>query len=137
VSTRVVITVADPGGEEHSVYFHHDGYPAGVAPRLLAALDWAWALPRFEGTEFAAALVAASKPGPADRRGQCHQGGSVSLSPGPHHHGDLAYQYRVTAGAGPLLVSAFVRDRGADDGLRLLFQGDLAAFCVYAGVTVP
>src|SRR3984893_7712164 len=31
-----------------TVYKHHDGYPAGAATAIEAALDHAWSLPRFE-----------------------------------------------------------------------------------------
>jgi hypothetical protein len=44
-----------------TVYKHHDGYPAGAAKAIGAALDFAWQLPRFEADEFAAAFVAANK----------------------------------------------------------------------------
>lgn len=44
-----------------TVYKHHDGYPKGAATAIEAALDFAWALPRFEADEFAAAFVAAGK----------------------------------------------------------------------------
>jgi hypothetical protein len=44
-----------------TVYKHMDGYPTGAAVALEAALDFAWALPRFEPDEFAASFVAAAK----------------------------------------------------------------------------
>jgi hypothetical protein len=44
-----------------TVYKHMDGYPSGAAKAIEAALDFAWALPRFEPDEYAAAFVAAAK----------------------------------------------------------------------------
>ena len=43
------------------VYKHHDGYPTGAADAIIAALEFAWPLPRYEHDEFAAAFVAANK----------------------------------------------------------------------------
>lgn len=39
------------------LYRHYDGYPEAVLPDLHKALPFAWTLPRFEATDFAAAIV--------------------------------------------------------------------------------
>jgi hypothetical protein len=85
MSTRAVITIKD-SSESFHVYQHCDGYPAGIADTLQNAVGRAWALPRFEACEFAAALVAANKSG----------AGNIYLSKGPRFHGDLDYAYIVT-----------------------------------------
>ena len=60
MSTRALYTFID-GDSTHHVYKHHDGYPEWAAKHIEAALPFAWALPRFEADEFAAAFVAANK----------------------------------------------------------------------------
>lgn len=84
MSTRCVITVID-NDERYAVYRHSDGDPSSVLPDLEGALPLAWALPRFEACEFAAAVVAAFKEG----------GGGIYLSTGADHHGDLEYHYEI------------------------------------------
>jgi hypothetical protein len=60
MSTRACYTFIDETEEVH-VYKHSDGYPTGAAEFIIAALEFAWPLPRFEADEFAAAFVAANK----------------------------------------------------------------------------
>jgi hypothetical protein len=62
MSTRAMYTFRNAdGSEEYHVYKHSDGYPTGAAEALVAALEHAWPLPRYEADEFAAAFVAANK----------------------------------------------------------------------------
>jgi hypothetical protein len=62
MSTRAMYTFRSAdGSEEHHVYVHSDGYPTGAAEKIVAALEYAWPLPRYEADEFAAAFVAANK----------------------------------------------------------------------------
>ena len=62
MSTRALYTFrSEDGSDEHHVYVHHDGYPTGAADKIVAALEFAWPLPRYEADEFAAAFVAANK----------------------------------------------------------------------------
>jgi hypothetical protein len=62
MSTRAMYTFRNAdGSEEFHVYKHSDGYPTGAAEALVAALDYAWPLPRYEADEFSAAFVAANK----------------------------------------------------------------------------
>lgn len=62
MSTRALYTFrSEDGSEEFHVYKHHDGYPTGAADAIVAALEFAWPLPRYEADEFAAAFVAANK----------------------------------------------------------------------------
>jgi hypothetical protein len=65
MSTRAIYTFADKEGEwtqgPFNVYKHSDGYPTGAAGALIAALQHAWPLPRYEADEFAAAFVAGNK----------------------------------------------------------------------------
>lgn len=88
MSTRSVITVKDNNDTFH-VYRHCYGYPRGehgVLATLAQALPFAWPLPRFEASDFAAAIVRAWKqPG----------GGNVYFTESFKVHGDLAYRYEV------------------------------------------
>jgi hypothetical protein len=62
MSTRGMFTFRSAdGSEEYHVYRHSDNYPTGAAEALVAALEFAWQLPRYEADEFAAAFVAANK----------------------------------------------------------------------------
>jgi hypothetical protein len=62
MSTRGMVTFRSAdGSEEHHVYVHSDMYPTGAADKIVAALEYAWQLPRYEADEFAAAFVAANK----------------------------------------------------------------------------
>lgn len=60
MSTRACYTFKDSSGSYH-VYKHCDGYPKGAANSIMAALPFAWSLPRYEADEFAAAFVCANK----------------------------------------------------------------------------
>jgi hypothetical protein len=93
MSTRAVYTFKDEYGEHH-VYKHCDGYPAGAARWIEAALTKAWPLPRFEADDFAAAFVAANHERPGDTR----------LTTGPQAHGDLAFNYIITKRDGALWI---------------------------------
>lgn len=96
MSTRCLISVSD-GAEEFHIYRHHDGYPAGphgVVATLKAAFPYAWPLPRFEASDFAAALI----------RGWKEKAGGIYLSEGADCHGDLEWLYVVTSKAGQLQI---------------------------------
>lgn len=60
MSTRAMYSFVDEH-ETHHVYKHHDGYPTGAAEWINAAVAFAWPLPRYEASDFAAAFVAANK----------------------------------------------------------------------------
>tara|TARA_R100000278_G_scaffold30669_1_gene28283 strand:- start:612 stop:1013 length:402 start_codon:yes stop_codon:yes gene_type:complete len=64
MGTRAIYIFEDEH-EEVAVYKHYDGYPQGAADFIEEAKAYAWAFPRFEADEFAAAFVAANK----DRKG--------------------------------------------------------------------
>lgn len=84
MGTRAVFTFKDED-QSFSVYTQYDGYPEGAAEFLTKALPFAWALPRFEPDEFAAAFVAANK----------EKGGSIRLTTGADAHVDLDYEYEI------------------------------------------
>ena len=85
-----------------------------MADHIYLATGHAWALPRFEAADFAAAYVRANKAG----------GGDIYFSKGPNRHGDLDYRYIVTWKAGAIRVDAIRRVDGPEgaqvDGSRLL-----------------
>jgi len=85
MSTRATYEFRDERGA-HTVYRHHDGYPAGGIQWIANAVPIAWPLPRFEADEFAASFIAGNK----DR------GGSVRLTSGRDAHGDTQYHYVVS-----------------------------------------
>ncbi len=100
MSTRALYTFKDEHGTFH-VYKHHDGYPSGAIAHIEAAKPHAWALPRFEADEFAAAFVTGNKP----------DGGSVRLMPsGPWRKvapGDIEYRYEITTSNGRLVIKGW------------------------------
>lgn len=135
MSTRAVYTFIDDDGRSYPVYKHHDGYPSGAAAHIRAALPYAWPLPRFEASEFAAAFVAGNKALP-DPKYPDSQGGGVYLTAGRSAHGDLEYAYEIS----------FKEDYGLQvrclaarwDGAYLFeekFCGSLDSFCAWTGMT--
>jgi hypothetical protein len=67
MSTRALYFFKDTFTPKYFVvYKHHDGYPSGAVEWICTARDSgrAWELPRWEGSDFAAAFVAANKHGP-------------------------------------------------------------------------
>lgn len=90
MSTRAVYTFVDDHSTIH-VYKHHDGYPEGGISFLLAAIEFAWVLPRFEADDFAAAFVRANKDGGGGVR-LC---GTGILEP-QHAACDAEYHYTLT-----------------------------------------
>lgn len=111
MSTRCTISVKG-GYDTFYIYRHSDGYPEGIhgVPATLAkVLPYAWPLPRFEGDDFAAAIVAAWKAG----------GGNIRFSSGHDAHSDTEYQYFITHNNGLQLK---IRDVYAD---KTIFDGSL------------
>ena len=89
MSTRSNIIVQDEYNRIQ-VYRHYDGYPEGVMPELIKALEFAWPLPRFEADDFAAAIVRAWKD---------EGGGHIRIDGNPKAfemvHGDTEYVYVI------------------------------------------
>ena len=116
MSTRSTLTVRDrkDGNEAYSIYRHSDGYPdtvAGVFATLPQALAYAWPLPRYEPSDFAAAIVAAWKQPARAYPGSTYisQGGNIYLTEGREAHGDTAYHYEIWPdGKGRLCVECFL-----------------------------
>ena len=90
MSTRAMYSFIDDGGKEcYHVYKHHDGYPVGALGFIKDTLERAWALPRYEADEFAAAFVVATKS---------MAGGTRLMESGPWKKVaacDIAYRYEV------------------------------------------
>jgi hypothetical protein len=103
MSTRAVYTFKDEDSS-YSVYKHYDGYPEGEGGGtgafgfIKAAKEFAWELPRFDASEFAAAFIAANKN---------KAGGDVYMTEGPQSHSDLSYAYQITRDGSNLLVKVF------------------------------
>ena len=106
MSTRAVYTFKDNHETIH-VYKHCDGYPEGGLSWIANARHFAWNLPRFEASDFAAAFVAANKE---DRRKSDYPntcGGDVRLTSATDPWdvaGDAEYHYTVTCVGGELMV---------------------------------
>lgn len=120
MSTRATITVHSPKGdafqESFTIYRHCDGYPEsehGVIAALQASQKYAWALPRFEANEFAAAVVCQMKQSAAAGDDKFGQGGNIYLTSGRDSHDDTDYHYDVTLNKKHVRVSVFLRN--ADD----------------------
>lgn len=119
MSTRATITVRDrkDGNRAFSIYRHCDGYPDsehGVLEGLKLALSYAWALPRFEEDDFAAAIVAAWKkpayrpsPGIPD---YIAQGGNIRFTEGRDEHGNTEYHYEIWPDKDRIAVQCFERN---------------------------
>jgi hypothetical protein len=109
MGTRAVIEVRDESGT-FSVYQHWDGYPDSVKGQLQKARGWAWALPRFEADEYAAAYIAANKL----------EGGNIRITKGWRKHSDIEYRYMVEpAGDGlGLWVTVYMVHWADNDRLR-------------------
>lgn len=60
MGTRAIY-IFESANEEVAVYKHYDNYPQGAVDFIEKAKAYAWAFPRFEADEFAAAFVAANK----------------------------------------------------------------------------
>ena len=86
MSTRATYQFVDDYNDV-TVYKHHDGYPKGAYDFIIKALEYAWALPRFEANDFAAAFIAANKG-----RG----GGDVCTTVARYSHKDTEYHYVIT-----------------------------------------
>lgn len=64
MATRCNILIKDQEEGRIVLYRHYDGYPegkSGVIDGLLQAQKYAWELPRFEASDFAAAIVRSMK----------------------------------------------------------------------------
>ena len=120
MSTRCTIQIFDPD-DMYYIYRHCDGYPHGrhgVPATLAEALPYAWPFPRFEASDFAAAIIRAWKK---------EGGGNVYFTQGHDCHADTEYQYNVTTRDGKLRLSVEAvgwMDGGEQDRKRrLLFEG--------------
>jgi hypothetical protein len=107
MSTRAVYTFIDQRAKPKdfiNIYKHHDGDPSGAFESIKAALPHAWALPRFEADDFAAAFVAGNKS---------VSGGGVRVFPtGPQKNicksaSDIGYRYEIRCVDKKLHITAF------------------------------
>jgi hypothetical protein len=116
MATRSVFTFRDNLGS-YSVYKHWDGYPEGAAEFLTKSIGYAWKLPRYEASDFAAAFVSANKGS---------GGGDVYLTTNHEAHGDIDYVYVVSSSDrnGQLIVRVYE----VNDKLEEIFYGRLKDF---------
>ena len=91
-------------GGEINVYCHYDNYPEGAAGKIIDAQRLAWALPRYEPDEFAAAFVAANK----------ERSGGVRLMPSGdpltvanQNCADIEFMYEIREVSGVWYVKAY------------------------------
>ena len=92
MSTRSNLIIED-GYTRIQLYRHWDGYPdgkGGVLTTLGLAIPYAWPFPRFEASDFAAAIVRAWKP---------KGGGNIYVDGSPKAweliHGDVEWVYVI------------------------------------------
>lgn len=98
MSTRACYVFKDETNT-FTVYKHYDGYPEGAAQFFVKAIPYAWDLPRFEASDFAAAFIAANK-----EKG----GGNIYLTTNPEAHADIEYVYElIQAKNGQLVIKSF------------------------------
>ena len=89
MATRALYVFKD-AHDTFIVYKHWDGYPDGAYNYLADAVKYAWELPRFEASDFAAAFIAGNK-----NKG----GGDIYMTNGDTTNGDamgIEYIYTVT-----------------------------------------
>ena len=122
MGTRAVYIFNDKE-QAFSVYGHWDGYPEHAAANLIKTLEYAWPLPRFEASDFAAAFIAGNKK---------EGGGDVYFTKGPNAHGDLEYIYELHQNKlGGLMIRAFHADWDDDKKKttkKKFFDGSLCRF---------
>ena len=123
MGTRAVYTFKDEN-DSFSVYKHYDGYPEGQGGGtgaygfIEAAKDFAWELPRFDASEFAAAFIAANKN---------KAGGDVYMTEGPQSHCDLSYRYEITRDGKNLIVKTYkAGDWDGSDKQNYTYEGEVA-----------
>lgn len=104
MSTRCNIIV-DDGFDRIQLYRHSDGYPDteyGVVATLPEALRFAWKLPRFESSDFAAAIIRAWKQ---------EGGGGIYIDGSPAAweliHGDTEWVYVIEMVNDELVVKVY------------------------------
>lgn len=126
MGTRALYTFKD-GSDSVNVYKHWDGYPTGAIQHIKAAIPFAWALPRFEANEFAAAFCAGNKPATGP-----YSGGDVRIMPSgtpdkvaSKFCADIEYRYEITANDDELVIRAF--EFNGSKGAQI-FAGTLHAF---------
>jgi len=95
MSTNAIFTFRAKNQPTHRIYMHWDGSPEGARMALKNTLNNAWALPRFETGEFAAAFVFSNKG---------DSGGNVYLLGNREGH-DYMYLYDVDFYDGELHVA--------------------------------
>lgn len=128
MSTRACYRFIEPdlksaiAGGIVTVYKHHDGYPIGALKAIKNALALAWPLPRFEADEFAAAFVAANKPGPGGVRLVALTGAEAFRE----FATDIDYLYDITTEQRDLIVAAYsASERDGAWAITQLFRGPL------------
>jgi|TARA_R110000744_G_scaffold41783_1_gene94773 hypothetical protein len=94
MGTRASITFED-AHNSFTIYQHWDGDPETIARNVERSKMFAWNLPRFEASDFAAAYVAANK----------EQGGNIRLlKVEAHVCYDTQHDYLVTCDSGFLNI---------------------------------
>lgn len=117
MGTRAIYTFKDKHETFH-VYKHWDNYPTGAAKCIEKAKSKAWALPRYEASDFAAAFIAANK----------EEGGDVRMSDG--NIGWEEYIYEITMKDSELHVVA--RPVGNEQALDPIYDGPQSGFAAWA-----
>lgn len=99
MATRAVVTFVKEN-QSISIYKHWDGYPErkGMLYQIKKALSYAWALPRYEPDDFAAAYIRANK-----KKG----GGDVYVTTCAEDHWDIEWKYEVKMVGGSLSVFCY------------------------------
>ena len=106
MGTRTVLTFKDKH-DSFNVYQHYDGYPDNILPSIKEAKEFAWDLPRFEASDFAAAYIASNK-----NKG----GGNIYLTTSHKGHMDLDYRYEIEGNDEKLFVKIYQFEEYKDVG---------------------
>jgi len=117
MATRAIYRFKDED-ETLQVYKHWDGYPKGANLAIQNAIEYAWALPRFEADDFAAAFVAANKT---------KEGGDVRLTnylEGQEIGGWIDYLYEIYMKDSILHIKA----SSNYSGLEVIYDGPFVDF---------
>ena len=112
MATRALYVFKD-STQEFTVYKHWDGYPKGAYGYIKDAMPYAWALPRFEASDFGAAFIAGNKG---------EGGGDVYLLNGDSTNADamgIEYIYTVTVDGEQLKIET--QHLGDDEVLPIIY----------------
>ena len=99
--------------EKYQVYSHWDGYPTEAVNKIKDAMSFAWDLPRYEASDFAAAFIAGNKP---------KGGGSIRAMNYGNKNDWAEYVYVISGSGDPISSHVFLtayEGNSVETGIKL------------------